>query len=105
MWAVGVNVNGDRATKFIVNKDRNVIIMILLVPLFKFGFINELISFVSGISIDCVHVVIFVIFFILDEINKMIGIKREVHAIDMLLVDGSKIENRLFIIFILCFLI
>jgi hypothetical protein len=32
IWEVGVNVNGDRAMKFIMNRVRNVINMVLLIP-------------------------------------------------------------------------
>jgi len=102
--AVGVKVKGDRAMKFIINRDRKVISMVLEIPLCLCGFINDLSSFSRGsrnVLIMIIHLIEF--FFLIDKI-KVKGIIIEIQTMDIVLVDGSKIENKLFIIFRLCFL-
>jgi len=52
MWAVGVNVNGDRAIKLIIRREKKVIIIVLLTPFWLYGFIRETSSLLSGIVIE-----------------------------------------------------
>jgi len=105
IWDVGVNVNGDRAIKFIINKEKKIINIVLVVPLCLWGIIKDFSSFKRGIKIELIfifHLIEF--FFLLDKII-IAGIIKVSHLIDIIVVEGSKIENKLFIIFRLCFLI
>jgi len=75
----------------IINKD-------LFIPLLINGFIREWSSFFRGVQIKLTFKLHLEIFFVLKEIIIIKGIKMADQLRDKIDIEGSKIENRLFII-------
>ena len=105
MWAVGVKVKGNSAKKFIKNRDMNIVSVIFLIPFWLLGSIRFSSSFFKGINIDLIKIIDFLFIFFLNDNDKIRGVIMAIHVKDKYLIEGSKIENKLFIIFRKCFLI
>jgi len=68
------------------------------------GFVSDLISLIRGINKDLITMFHFVEIFCFRDNVIVSGIINEIHTNDIDLMEGSKIENKLFIIFRICFL-
>lgn len=101
-WAVVAKFCGYSATRFISRIDINIRIRILSVPFD--GLPREyLISFLN-LSITTFWIVVGVLdFFQFLFIRNTIGTSKVIHRRENVLDDGSKIENKLVIIFTRCF--
>jgi len=99
IWADGVKMKGNKARKFInkilINKDSKTIIDSFLLVLVKRGF-N---SFSMGLKIELIILFHFLFFIFLIKM-KAIGIITEIQEMAEIDIDGSNIENKLFIIII-----
>jgi len=103
IWAVGVNVKGVREIMFITKISENVIVKILIVPLVGFDCVKAFISFIKWESIRFLIIVILLFFLNFVMITAIRGSNTDNQFIDINLIDGSNLENKLFIIFSLYF--
>jgi hypothetical protein len=103
IWAVGVNVKGESEMMFIMKINENVIIKILIVPFVGFDCVKAFISFIRCESVKLTIIVILLFFFNFVMIIIISGRNTDDQFIDINLMDGSNLENKLFIIFSLYF--
>jgi hypothetical protein len=102
MWAVGVKLNGSKAIRFIIIIAVNVVIIIIINPFLLWFDSKGFNSFFIGLIIIMINLFNFWFLFILG-IKNHIGINIISHIECLIAIEGSNMENKLFIIFIFYF--